>query len=114
MNTEKIIEGNKLIAEFMGIKTKVYSDRPTITRWKYGNSMLYETDLKYHSSWDWLMPVIYKIESFGFSATILDVGMCIAGKLIIERFGESKIEGTYYTIIEFIKWYNQQYNQQQP
>ena len=45
MTTEEIIQGNKMIAEFMGIKTKIYSDTPTVIRWQYGNSMLFESDL---------------------------------------------------------------------
>lgn len=60
MNT---IEGNKLIAKFMGINTKVYSDTPTITRWQFGNSMLHQDDLEYHSSWDWQIPAWTKLLS---------------------------------------------------
>ena len=57
----KAEEGNKLIAEFMGIKTKVYSDTPTITQWDFNNSMLRENEMKYHTSWDWLKPVLKKL-----------------------------------------------------
>ncbi len=47
MNTT---ENNKLIAEFMGV------DQVDIDTWLETNS-----NLHYHTSWDWLMPVIKKI-----------------------------------------------------
>ena len=60
MTQEQIVEGNKLIAEFMGIKIShlgvgdLYrcpvTDLPTTV-----------CELEYHESWDWLMPVIGKI-----------------------------------------------------
>jgi len=40
------VAGNRIIAEFMEIETRVYSDTPTITRWRYGNSMIFNTDLQ--------------------------------------------------------------------
>ena len=40
-----IMNDNKLIAEFMGVKYP----------------MLKGSDLQYHTSWDWLMPVLKKI-----------------------------------------------------
>ena len=39
------MKDNKLIAEFMGVKYP----------------MLKGSDLQYHTSWDWLMPVLKKI-----------------------------------------------------
>jgi hypothetical protein len=53
------MEHNKLIAEFMDVKIGVdsYSYRP-------GQSdLLKEENLNYHKSWDWLIPVVEKIES---------------------------------------------------
>ncbi len=47
-------ENNKLIAKFMD--TEITNNTKNIL----GSS------LKYHSSWDWLMPVIEKIESLNF------------------------------------------------
>jgi|TARA_R100000479_G_C6384642_1_gene202522 hypothetical protein len=45
---------NKLIAEFMGL---VVSDRDNYTSELHTNV---DADLKYHTSWDWLMPVAQK------------------------------------------------------
>lgn len=75
MTQEQIIEGNKLIAEFMGacnkqtapciIKAYVQDDEVWFhveiepTKEKRASYKLAE--LLYHSSWNWLMPVIGKI-----------------------------------------------------
>lgn len=112
MVDEEIIENNRLIAVFMGGEIIVnYPDHdlidyirkenyPTLTRYHATTTLLY------HLSWDWLMPVVERIESLGYSTRILDTGMGVEGDLIIERFGKTKLEGTYLTIIEVIKWYN--------
>lgn len=57
MLEQEILEGNKLIAEFMtgkSKKSKVFFDLNCCAN-----------DLKYHSSWEWLMPVVEKIEMMG-------------------------------------------------
>lgn len=63
MNT---IENNKLIAEFMGAKeyTGDLEGQFYGTTFPHG----YDTtmNLKYNTSWDWLMPVIEKIENLGY------------------------------------------------
>ena len=58
MSEKEIIEGNKLIAEFMGIKiiqSRYGCNHPLVTC-PYPDY----SNLKYHSSWDWLMPVVEK------------------------------------------------------
>ena len=61
-HNEEIIEGNKLIAEFEGLEQDGnYWYRPT------GNTegLMYTHKyrrLEYHTSWDWLMPVVEKIK----------------------------------------------------
>ena len=59
------IEGNKLIAEFMGLATYQSEhklgrkNKPTFVI--KDNKHLTIRQVKYHSSWDWLMPVVAKI-----------------------------------------------------
>ena len=64
MEKEIIKENNKLIGEFMGdiFKTNftVGSDLIPEGWLRKLNNMHYD-NLKYHSSWDWLMPCIGKI-----------------------------------------------------
>ena len=46
---KRYMESNKVIAEFMDLRNT-------------GMSIYEESDYKYHESWDWLMPVVEKIE----------------------------------------------------
>ena len=48
---------NVLIAEFMDLRNT-------------GMSIYEESDYKYHKSWDWLMPVVKKIESYNVNVNI--------------------------------------------
>lgn len=62
--TQEIIEGNKLIAEFMGAKPITFTDDfggvvSGVLKMEDGLYPPYK--LKYHSSWDWLMPVVEKM-----------------------------------------------------
>jgi len=57
MNIE---DGNRLIAEFMGgIPTKSLNTET----WDIPNMNGYQFVLFYHSSWDWLMPVLEQIRN---------------------------------------------------
>lgn len=82
------------------------------------------SDLKYHTSWDWLMPVVEKIEAMGWCVRIenwpkkfkspykehysvwmwLDPEDCPE----IQTYSDSKIEAVYKAVYQFITWYNQQ------
>ena len=111
MTLEEIIEGNKLIAEF-------YGDISGITSYP-------DERYEFHSSWDWLMSVVEKIES------IMDVYHGRFGVHIVSndctiqstRFRpdkkipdpphyfnyitlDTKIESTWLMVVRFIKWYN--------
>jgi hypothetical protein len=121
---KEIEEGNKLIAEFMGwdgIRFLIPPDY-TLQDIEGVESMFYdfsENEMEYHSSWDWLMPVVEKIESKIFdndefyNFNILG-GCCVivisshGNELITSEDGQSKIECTYLAVVEFIKWYNKQ------
>ena len=55
---------NKLIAEFMGVNVITLDDVRKNKNPYFSSADGYlEDDLKYHTSWDWLMPVVEKIET---------------------------------------------------
>ena len=91
---------NILIAEFMGVSI---GDIPRSTQYTV-------EDLQYHTSWDWIMPVIDKIEAMGCEV-VHRVGDCIVYKIdekenyrcIIDMQGLNKLESTYKAVVEFIK-----------
>ena len=59
---------------------------------------------------NWLMPVVEKIESLGHGVTVYRKGCHIndIGLRSTNGFNHSsKIEQTYKAVVEFIKWYNQ-------
>ena len=99
---------NKIIAEFMGAKlTKDLNIMYPV----YEGDSSYVKNLKYHSDWNWLMEVVEKIESIGFTFETKKNWARITrkGENIILRWEEdkTKIEAVYNACIEFIKWYNE-------
>ena len=129
------LEGNKLIAEFMGFIWEekyngYYKPNPKWTALGKEKSWIEKIDgekrLKYDSSWDWLMPVIDKIniglrtDCLGYvdiKATEISSYSpgCLSRKLPAFSFtlngkrfnGKEKLEAVWLAVIEFIKWYNQ-------
>lgn len=59
MKAEEIKEGNILIAKFMGAEIRDTKHYPI----KLNDDEYYPEGLKYHSSWDWLMPVVERINT---------------------------------------------------
>lgn len=105
MNTE---QSNKLIAEFMG-GVQITKEQPN-PYWEGvpdGGQYLDTPNLKYHSSWDWLMPVVEKClqrhDAIIDGREIIDTP-CVD---IIEGLKSVSISETHQAVIEFIKWYNQ-------
>jgi len=90
------MKNNKLIAEFMGydIITEAEKDKfPTVLTTK---------DVKYHSSWDWLMPVVEKIDNlFGENDIVDDMINKVHNAVL--QFNR---DITYNAVVEFIKDYN--------
>ena len=90
LSEEEINEGNKLISDFM------------CEKFKDNNSGI----------WDWMMPVIEKIETLKFDVNIV-LNHCSIKEYQCSFWraqctGESKFDGTYKSVIQFIKWYNEQ------
>ncbi len=107
----KIAEGNKLIAEFMG-KTPNPNDggRTWANETLEVDGSIYGDEwetLKYHKSWDWLMPVIEKC--CGLILVLDSVMTYITKTGIIKReLIRLNIERTWQAVVEFIQWYNEQ------
>ena len=112
-----IEEGNKLIAEFMGAKNDI-SDiyyLPEFAHYfnSYGqiewSDCFRLNELKYYTSWDWLMPVVEKIQKTNLGDVV------IHGKNLVEisynqqtqlYFESSLLKNTWLACVEFIEWYN--------
>lgn len=76
-------------------------------------------DLKFHRFWEWLMPVVEKIESldFPYIKVRIEAGFSV---ISVAKEGENlygidknitcknKIDSVWISVVEFIKWYNQQ------
>ena len=91
-----------LISEFMGFKHNgVYFAHMAVGHKVY-----------YHSSWDWLMPVVEKIETIGEDGGGYFLSSrgnhASYGMFFCIIVGESKIDAAYKATVEFIKWYNEQ------
>lgn len=109
MTEQEILEGNILIAEFMGwevqkdIKNLWYSNNGS-------ESISRPSSMEFHSSWSWLMPVVEKIESLGYKFQI-----CRKRVTIIEDKGSeihicttkhnSKMETVFVACCNFINYW---------
>lgn len=115
-----LIAGNKLIAEFAGFRIeghrcfhpKEYYD--VLSEFGgasevFGKPMTTIEKLKFHSSWDWLMPVVKKINSLELKkkGEQLMLRKCDHyTRPIFNAAGKADLESLYPAVIQFIKWYN--------
>jgi len=98
MTQQEILEGNKLIAEFMG-NEKVN---------KNTSDDVYFHHYKYHSSWDWLVPACRK---WGILSETENIGCKDYEDLsdaLDAEISTYLIEPTFNQLVLCIKWYNQQ------
>jgi len=87
------MEDNKLIAEFMGMSPHDHDGGCVIQMTHQGNEVVLVSSLKYHTSWDCLMPVLIEIERI------------IVGEVTwISTYCD--IEREYKRAVEWIKKYN--------
>ena len=140
-----VLTGNKLIAEFMGFEYIPYVKGQTqspgwwhknssnIIKGKMSSATKLSKDyflrrrhceLRYYNEWNWIMPVVEKIESIkdkhhGYFGVYINSNSCtIQGTnlrtdikqdppIYYSNFVlEDKLKSTYKAVIEFIKWYN--------
>lgn len=112
------MKDNEVIAKFMEhpwIKTFATHEG------KNGEDFPYHM-LKYHTSWDWLMKVVEKIEALDYGVAIKQFSTTIGNMMHIKEpymntvdqselpmfKDNAKINHTYYAVIQFINWYNNQ------
>ena len=128
--------GNRLIAEFMGLKCIKDTEEPG-DNWEWlptpkHSNWCSKSAPPYSNSWNWLMPVIEKIESltnqvgvrFQISINskyvwntkannndfIYSCGIVQNQHRIIYEMGYTKLEATYTAVLAFIEFYNQSIN----
>ena len=110
IDAQTIIEGNKLIAEFMGCK---YGNNSIIVistgeLWLPYHGIVGIHNLKYHKSWDWLIPVICQcVNKIG----IRTIDECTDYEwnlftTICDMKMTTPIKFAFENVITFIKWYN--------
>jgi hypothetical protein len=95
-------ENNKIIAEFMGC-THPFNDITDATWYKVKQGTFEADDLQYHTSWDWLMPVVQKIGD-----EYLNTPFDETYSHLTEQYENIwTLEDTYNAVVEFIKENNQ-------
>ncbi|MCK4822809.1 hypothetical protein KA005_44010 [bacterium] len=103
-------KNNRLIAEFMGLEVVLLSRHNNLLIKKYDTEE-FPTSIDYHCSWDWLMPVVEKIELILSKSDVPNYYSAEGYKYWIDRFKNSFLykETLYEISIEFIKQYNKQH-----
>jgi len=112
---------NKLIAEFMGIQV---IDNEIDSPFRPNLNCFRKKELKYHSDWNWLIPVIEKIETLNNPTTPYNSSVSVniydnaceisytgyhSGTIVEINLG-NKLKSTYEAVLKFIEWYNKQIN----
>lgn len=115
MTDEQITAGKKLIAEFMGFTIKDFSGAHERYIDKcHENAPYYEwhlvRDLKYHTSYDWLMPVLDKLAEDGYYYAIYSKTCYIdKGNFQIELFKyeyDTPVLCLFSCVVKAIEHYN--------
>lgn len=138
MNTT---ENNKLIAEFIGFEKSIVGNGQgkkydyNLPDWvemitendlhycsDCGNSLhsadhVFASELLFHTSWDWLMPVIEYIDQIlpDDNFVTITYNNCLIEwfekGITFEGIGNTRLEATYKAVLNFIDWFNE--NRQQ-
>lgn len=121
MNTTHSQSDNELIAAFMGLQVYQTHEAMQAVPLDELKEWVLPKQIKYHESWDWLMPVVEKISRIECDNESSDTfyprtfGMLDENKCSMVRINRSPlwqhktlIGATYIAVVEFIKCYNQQ------
>jgi hypothetical protein len=93
------MQDNKLIAEFMGLECEEERFPKEGNLYWIGDDWVNTWNMKYHTSWDWLMPVVESC----FER--LDARDNSADE-IKRKLETCHIDYVYNSVVEFIKTYN--------
>ncbi len=82
--------------------------------WKHEDDEVIYGDLKYSSSWDWLMKVITKLQKecdtdvrmTQYYTQVLSLRYDKAH--FLQQYDNDKLKTTYAAVVEFIKWWNRE------
>ena len=112
--SEEILQGNRLIAKFLGLEILSRHGRRKNAKVDY-KTQIFEDELIYHSSWTMLMKAVEKIESLNIadSAFIIEGNYATLwfknGEVISSKeWAGTKIQATWNVVIEFIQWLNEE------
>jgi hypothetical protein len=111
------MKNNKIIAAFMGYEEhendmgKYYRIIDVVE--SYPRNVASEC-LLYDKSWDWLMPVVDKIEAIEVESYTIQFNILKNTAKwepahwcgLKTQIKDSKIEASYEAVLDFIKWYN--------
>jgi len=107
MFIEQIIEGNKLISEFDKCSEAFYI-------YQTDSNSTGRTDKYWDTHWEYLMPVLEKIEKMGYGFTIdpwsIQIIEYLSGEeneiLMYQKDTELTWKQNYYfAVIDFLKWF---------
>ena len=138
MAEEEIIAANRLVAIFMGGRFIEDQGKEDVVFSNDENKeggveeiSLFQVDaLEFHRSWDWLMPVLDKIEKMGYKNNLtyqkegyncriqrLEIRehepdgsgkkLILNKKYFYSDNRPTKIEAVYWTIVKFLEWWNE-------
>lgn len=111
MDKNELLENTKLINEFMFLMThpgsrdgKTYFNgtAPELFNGNIGGTLI--EDAEFHSSWNWLMPVVAKIGNLTANKNSRLWDNVTLGLIAVD------IKLIYKAVIEYIKWYNNERN----
>jgi|TARA_R110002074_G_scaffold345918_1_gene516285 hypothetical protein len=110
--TTKIMKNNKLIAEFMGLETP-FNEISDATLYTYkgieeASAITFVVDvelheMRYHLSWDWLMPVVEKIKILVMEDDSDELYNSEEWDNITHTLVQIEIKSVYQAVVEFIK-----------
>ncbi len=110
MTNEQVIECNKLIAEFDGwseaaIVRHASGDTTYVRQCNGGADFAIIAQMKYHTSWDWLIPVVEKIHYLKHPTM---PGLPHNKNKVVLLPIAISIKSVYTAVTEFLTWYNKQ------